>query len=123
MKDIFKDILDLNDVHGVVLFSLDGKVLFKEFLVPLPEEPERRDWWGVFFHALKGVREADVIFEGARLYIRKTAAGFLMVLTGRSAPTAMLRLHCDILLPLLKESPSSRGLSRLFKRGVPTGGR
>lgn len=123
MRDLFKDVLDLPDVRGIVLFSPEGKVLFKEFSVPLPEEPERREWWGLFFHSLKGVREADVIFEGARLYIRKTGSGFLMVLTGRSAPTAMLRLHCDILLPSLRDAPGPKGLSRLFKRGGPPGGK
>jgi hypothetical protein len=123
MKALFKDILALAQVQGVVFFSPEGKVLFKEFVAALPEEPEARDWWGLFFHSLKGIREAEVVYEKARLYIRRSEAGFLMVLTGREIRVAMLRLHCDILLPRLKEATTPKGISRFFRRGISSGGK
>jgi len=116
MKEIFQDILDMEDVFGVMLFSPEGKLLFKEFPLPPPEDPETRDWWPLFTASLDGVKEADLLFDQRRLYIRETDMGYLMVLMGSLAPTAMLRLSCDTLLPNLKEKRPARGLMRIFKR-------
>jgi len=116
MKELFQDILDMEDVLGLMLFSFEGKLLFKAFPVPPSEDPETRDWWPLFTASLDGVREADLLFDHRRLYIRKTNMGFLMVLMGSLAPTAMLRLNCDMLLPKLKEKRPSGGLMRIFKR-------
>ena len=115
MRELFNDILSLDDVNGIMLFSFEGELIFKEFLTPLPEEPERRVWWRVFIHSLSGAREVDLIFEKCRLYVRKTDLGYLMILMGVFAPIAMMRLNCDLLVPSLKQTKTTKGLKRLFR--------
>jgi hypothetical protein len=116
MKELFQDILEMEDVFGLMLFSFEGKLLFKAFPLPPSEDPETRDWWPLFTASLDGVKEADLLFDHRRLYIRETDMGYLMVLMGSLTPTAMLRLNCDMLLPKLKEKRPARGLMRIFKR-------
>lgn len=103
MKKLFKDILDIGDVKGIMLFSFGGKLVYKEFLAPLTEEPESKEWWPLFITSLEGIREADLVYEKGRLYLRKTDIGYLLILMGIFAPIAMVRLNCDILLPSLKQ--------------------
>jgi hypothetical protein len=116
MKDLFRGILDMEDVLGLMLFSFEGKLLFKAFPFPSTEDPETRDWWPLFTASLEGVKEADLLFDHRRLYIREMDMGYLMVLMGTLAPTAMLRLSCDMLLSKLKERRPSKGLMRIFRR-------
>jgi len=118
MKKLFKDILNMNDVKGVMLFSFTGELLFKEFVSPLSEEPEKKDWWRLFFLSLNKVNEAELVFEKSRLYIRKTELGFLMILMGCFAPVAMVRLNCDILIPALKQTTTMSGLKRFFMKNI-----
>jgi len=115
MKELFKDILSVEGVKGVILFSSQGEVIFKMFLSAIPEEPETRDW-ALFFDSVSKVRESDLIFEEGRIYIRKTELGFLVILMNSSAPVALVRLNCDVLLPSLKPAKTSKGLGRFFKR-------
>jgi hypothetical protein len=116
MKELFRDILSIDDVKGVMLFSFKGELVFKEFLLPLSEEPETREWWPLFIDSLQGVREADIVYENSRLYIRKTDLGYLLILMGLFAPVAMMRLNCDILLPSLEKMGATKGLVHFFKK-------
>lgn len=115
MKEIFKDILGVEGIKGIILFSAQGEVIFKTFLSAIPEDPEVRDW-ALFFESIKKVRESDLIFEGGKIYIRKTDLGFLVILMSSSTPVALVRLNCDVLLPSLKPAKTSTGLGRFFKR-------
>ena len=45
MKDLFNNILGIEDVQGVMLFSFEGRVLFGELLPPQAEELEKADFW------------------------------------------------------------------------------
>jgi hypothetical protein len=110
MKKLFNDILDMEDVEGIMLFSFKGELIYKLFLSPLAEEPENKGWWGLFIRSLNGVREADLIFEKSKFYIRKTEIGYLFV------PTAMVRLNCDMLLPALKRIKISKKGKSIFKK-------
>jgi hypothetical protein len=116
IKELFRDILGVDDVKGVMIFSLKGALVFKEFLTPISEEPESREWWPLFIDSLRGVREADIVYEKSRLYVRKTEIGYLLILMGLFAPVAMIRLNCDILLPSLEQKRTSKGLAYLFKK-------
>lgn len=120
MKALFGDILKLDGVWGIMLFSFEGQIIFKELLPgPSGETPkgELGDSWMPIIAAMNQVREADLIFESSRLYIRRTELGYLLVLMGAFAQTAMVRLNCDILLPSLRETKGgARGLKRLFKK-------
>ena len=116
MKKLFKDILNMEDINGIMLFSFKGELIFKLFLSPLAEEPENKDWWGLFIRSLNGIREADLIFEKSKFYIRKTEIGYLIILMGIFVPTAMVRLNCDMVLPALKRMKISKRGKSIFNR-------
>jgi hypothetical protein len=113
----FNDILELEDVKGIMVLSNEGQVLFRD--IPDPKlargNPDSMNW-ASFLEALDGIREADFVFEQCRLYVRESAGGYLLVLMGHFAPIAMVRLNCDIVLPSLKQAHASKGLARFFKR-------
>ena len=116
MKDRFKDILDTRDVQGIMFFSFDGEILFREFVSNPPEELEDVNW-PVFVHALNGIQEAELIFENTKFYIRKTGSGYILIIMGMFAPIAMVRLNCNILLPSFDQTKKkAKGLGRFFKK-------
>ena len=115
MQELFKDILNMEGVKGLMLFSFAGETVLKEFNQTPPEGIESRDW-SLFIESLAGMRETDLLFKKGRLYIRRTDIGYLVVLVGLFMPIAMLRLQCDILLPSLKPAKSPRGIRRLFRK-------
>ncbi len=116
MKDLFKDILDVQDVEGVIFFSLDGKLVFSEFISILPEKIEHIDWLS-FFHTLDTIREVELVFENSRFYVRRTGSGYILVVMGKSALIEMVRLNCNILLPAFEAAKKKpKGLGRIFKK-------
>ena len=115
MKERFKDILDLEDVQGVLFLSFDGKIIFSEFLSRLPEKFKAVNWL-LFIHTLKGIQEAEFIFENSRCYIRRAKTGYILVIMGKIALIEMVRLYCDILLPTFEQQKKKpKGLMRFFK--------
>ena len=115
MKELFNDIVKMEGINGVLLLSHEGTVLFEKFMSTSPPDFENRDWLG-FVAALGASREADIVFKEARIYIRRSEIGFLLVLVSPSVSMAMLRLNCDILLPSLKPVPEPKGIKKLFKK-------
>ena len=115
MHKLFNDILSTEGVKGILLFSFSGDLIFKEYISPIDEEPEHRDW-RFFIDSLEGMRETDLVFEKGRIYIRRTEMGYLVILMALFVPIAMIRLNCDILLPLLRQSKSGRKFGRFFKK-------
>ena len=115
MRELFKDILKMDGVKGLILFSFDGDPIYKEFNQTQPEGIESRDW-RLIIESLDGMRETDLVFTKGRLYVRRTDIGYLVVVMGLFVPIAMMRLQCDILLPSLKPAKSKKGIRRLFKR-------
>jgi hypothetical protein len=110
MKEIFSDILALEDVVGVVVSSSEGEILFAE------PSLETDSSLPLFIRTLGGVREADLIFEKSRIYVRRTDVGYLVILLGLFASGAMLRLHVDMVLPSLKQREKGKGLRSFFRR-------
>ena len=115
MRELFSDILRVEGVKGLILFSSAGEIIFKELSRSVLPEVTNRDW-RAFVESLGGMREADLIFEKGRLYIRSADLGYLVVLIGSFVPIAMMRLQCDILLPALKPAKSPKGIRRFFKK-------
>ena len=68
MKELFKDILGMEGVTGVLLLSPEGELTFKEMSAQLNQKIENQDW-RQFIEALDGIRETDLVFENARIYI------------------------------------------------------
>jgi hypothetical protein len=115
MKELFKDILHMKEVEGIILLTFDGRLVYKEFKPSLTGTPENLDWPSVL-SVLEGLREADFNFENGRIYCRRTGVGYLVVISKGNLSGAMLRLNCDILMPSLNPSKQSRSLKRFFKK-------
>jgi hypothetical protein len=116
MKELFKDILSIEDVEGIMLFSFEGELIFKQFLGHHPKYLEKKEWWGLLVKSLVKTREADLIFEKKRLYIRRTDLGYLIIPMTIFAQNAMVRLNCDIIQPSLKKDRATKGIVRFFKK-------
>ena len=115
MRELFDDILSIEDIRGLVLFSFSGDLLFKNFNHADGAEIDMR-LLSRFIDALGGIREADLIFTKGRLYVRRTESGYLFIIMGLLVPMAMLRLQCDVILPSLTPAKKKKGISRFFKR-------
>ena len=115
MRELFRDILSVEGVKGLILFSFAGEIVFKDLNHSALEDLASRDW-RPFIDSLAGMRDTDLIFVKGRLYIRKTDIGYLVVLLGSFVPIAMMRLQCDILLPSLKPAKTTKGFRRFFKK-------
>ena len=115
MQELFNEILGMEGVKGLMMFSFAGDPIYKKFNQAQPDGIDSRDW-SLFIESLSGMRETDLVFEKGRLYIRRTDIGYLVVLMGLFVPIAMMRLQCDILLPSLKPAKAAKGIRRLFKK-------
>ena len=115
MKELFKDILDLDGVKGIILLSSEGDISFKSFSEAIPNDLVSKSWT-MLIKNLSGIRETDLVFEEGRLYIRKSDLGYLLIWTSLFTPMAMLRLNCDIVLPSLKPVKSAKSFTRFFKK-------
>ena len=116
MKELFNDIRNTEDLEGILVFSVEGKVIYQEFLYAPTEEINNQDFWSGFISLLDGIREAELLFEKSKVYIREMDIGYLIIITGVFAPSAKIRLYCDILIPSLKSRRPSKRLKRIFKR-------
>lgn len=115
MKDVFKDIVNMDGVKGALLLSFDGAILFEDHRESSAASlgPSQREGLLV---ALDGVQETDAVYRDGRIYIRRSDIGFLLVNMSAAASVAMLRLNCDILLPTLKPTVEPKGMKRFFRK-------
>ena len=119
MKKLFKDILEIDNVEGVMFLTFEGEMIYREFSTEFDKESglkDKKGRWAMLIDALDGAREADAVFEDRRIYIRKAESGYIVVIMDVYAPIAMVRLNCDILLPELKNKKTSKGFLGLFKK-------
>ena len=116
MKDLLNDVLNINGVQGIILLSGEGKVIYDSM------EGKRSGMnltftnWKRLIDVLGNAREADFVFESGRFYLRQTHDGYLLISMQLHASIAMIKLNCDILLPHLKSTKSSKGIKGFFKR-------
>jgi len=117
-KNIFKDIIKLKDVTAVVHIGDDGKVLAGSFgdgsngLQSLQASN-----WQSLAQAFNEVKEAEILYENSRLFIKKAPSGFLLVVMGHFAPVALVRLNCDVVLSRLSATKTRfKGLADLFRK-------
>ena len=97
MKDLFKNIFDIDDVHGVMFLPIKGKPVFSEFVSQQPKNVGDINWLP-FIHTLNGIHEAEVVFEKYRFYLRRAGMGYILVVMGKAGLTEMVRLNCDVLI-------------------------
>ena len=74
MSALFDDLLAVEGVKGVMFFSAAGELLFEKSGAGGMDKAAARDWQALLV-SLDGAREADLIFEMGRLYIRKADGG------------------------------------------------
>lgn len=116
MEALFKDVLTISGVQGIVLLSDEGRVIYDSEASKHKGTRQRYTNWRKLFDVIQDAREADFVFVNGRIYVRRTGRGYLLVTMQSFASIAMVKLNCDIVLPQLKNSKDSRGLKGLFKR-------
>ena len=115
MKKLFRDLLEIEGVQGVLYFSSDGKILYKEFLVA-PASDLDSTAWSSFVAVFSDVKEAEFVYDTRWLYLRRSNGGIVLVIMALASSVAMVRLNCDIILPSLGDAKkASKGLGRFFK--------
>lgn len=119
MKDIFQDVTGIEGVHGLMIISNEGGVLQSRFGPEFKGEAERlsRINWLPFTIEMGGIKDAEMVFDSVRFYIKKFNLGYLLVIIGDRAPISLVRLNCEVLLPsLAKLEPTSKKISNIFRR-------
>lgn len=115
MKNLFHDILDMDGVHGLVLLSEDGKVLFESFESGQFDSQRSMMSLKAVLEALGEFHEISLVLEKGRCYLRQTGNGYLIISMDGLASAAMIKLSCDIIMPQLKKSKTG-GLRSFFRR-------
>ncbi len=100
LKTIFKDLLNLDDVQGIVFLSHRGKRLLCEYKGETRKDLKEFDWTA-FTNAFKCVREAELAFGNNRIFYRRSELGQVIIIMGWFATIAMIRLKCNELLPAI----------------------
>ena len=121
MKDIFKDVMGIEGVHGLMVISNEGSVMLSKFSSDFRQEEGKLSQvnWEPFTIEMGTIKDAELIYDSARFYIKKSETGFLIVIIGENAPISMVRLNCEILLPLLtKIQPASKRIGKILRKKI-----
>lgn len=117
MQQYFNDLMETEGVLGLLMISHEGDVLHKaDPSNILLEGPVHDIAFELVRSLTEDVQEADLVFSERRVYLRRTAIGTLLVFLALTAPIAMVRLHCDTVIPTLKSPKRAGGLKRFFGR-------
>lgn len=116
MQDIFKDVIKMDGVYGLIFFSPEGRVLFESIDPHWVSLPEDNGDWSKLMPVLQEMREADFVYEKGRIYLRATDQGYLLVIMGPVVSIAMVKLNCDIILPQINTAQPVGKRKGLFKR-------
>ncbi|MBS3809601.1 MAG: hypothetical protein KGY38_05565 [Desulfobacterales bacterium] len=120
MKDIFKDILGIEGVHGVIVLDTEGGVLLSRFSPDYRKEESRisKMSWDSLIRELAGITEAEFVFDRRRIYVRKVQHGFFMAVLDDLAPVSMVRLNCEILQPSLDRLKPGGRIGQILKKRI-----
>lgn len=113
MKDLFKDIFNIDNVQGVMFLPIKGKLVFSEFVSQQPKKIGDINW-PPFIQTLNGIHEAELIFENNRFYLRRAGLGYILVVMGEAGLTEMVRLNCDVLISSFKQTKKKHKGSEFF---------
>ncbi|MFO7839254.1 MAG: hypothetical protein R6X08_07135 [Desulfosalsimonadaceae bacterium] len=118
MKDLFKDVLGIEGVRGVVYLTDEGSVAFSQAAQEYQADAGRirEAGWPALAAAFAGITETEMVFDSGRLYIRKGNNGYLAVILEDHAPVSMVRLNCEVLMSSLDKQKSSKGIGQLFRK-------
>lgn len=120
MKDIFRDILSIEGVHGVAVINGQGELQLSRFSNEYKDEESRlgRLDWSLFVSELADTLEAEFVFERRRLYVRKIQPGFFITVLDDIAPVSMVRLNCEILQSSLDRLKPGGRLGQILKKRI-----
>jgi hypothetical protein len=115
---LLEGISKMDHVNGVLLLSFRGEILFCE--TQPTREVDLANWegWHSLLASLCGIRETELIGEAGNLYIRRTPLGYLLISLGGETTMKMVRVHCDTLIPSLKEYADDLDGSALDNEGM-----
>jgi len=116
MKEIFNDLLSIDDVRGALFIDAHNEIKIERYTAAFMPNLNPLDL-AAFMNAIGANSETEIHYDNLKLYIRKIETGHLLVVAGFGAQMAMVRLNCDVLAPLIKaqfEKPT--GLGRFFKK-------
>ncbi len=116
MQALFKDIIKMDGVYGLIFFSHEGRVLFESTDPHWISLPQGFRYADKLLPVLQKMREADFVYENGRIYVRAAERGYLLVIMGPLVSIAMVKLNCDIILPQLKIDKPGGKLKGLFRR-------
>lgn len=114
MQQILNDIHELDHVLGCLMIGTDGNPTHVQFSSALKIPPDGHDWTP-FVETLQEIQEAEFLFDDLRLYVRKTAIGYLLIVMEIYAVQSLVKLQCDVLVSKIG-SPKAKGLKRFFKK-------
>lgn len=122
MKDIFKDLVGIEGVHGAIVINPAGALVATRFSDQYPKEAAAIEAfnWEPLLSELGDFTEADFLFDQGRIYLKKRQAGFLLVVMNDIAPISMVRLNCEVLLPQLDSliNAGSSRIGRILKKKI-----
>ncbi len=113
MRKLFKDLMAMDGVKGVMLFMPSGELVYKEFRIG-GRSVSNQDWFALV-NSVGEMQEAELVFEKGRIYSRRTAEGILVVVMGLIAPSAMIRLNSEILLRNYKSLRARKRSKSIFR--------
>lgn len=116
MKEIFNDILAINDVKSAIFIDNQNEIKIESYAPGYKTDLSSLDL-SAFIRAIGTHNETEIHFDNLKLYIRKIDIGWLLIVSGHNVPMAMVRLNCDVLTPVVKsqfEKPT--GIGRFFKK-------
>ena len=121
MKDIFKDVMGITGVHALMVVTNEGSVMLSRFSPDFRSEEKKFSQinWEPFIIEMGSIKDAELVYDSARFYIIKSEAGFLIVIIGDNAPISLVRLNCEILLPLLRKiQPASKRIGNILRKVI-----
>jgi len=114
-RDAFDTLTSVEGVRAVLFFSPAGERIF-EHPSPAAGEASGAGHWLGLLECVRPLRAAELVYARGVLYIRTSQAGTLVVVTGLVAPSALIRLNCDIALQDVNAPPAPGGLLSRLKR-------
>ena len=108
MKNLFHDILDMDGVHGILLLSESGKVLFESFDIGQFSPQRSTMSLKTILDSLGDFREMSLILENGRCYLRQTENGYLIISMAGMVSTALKEVQnrrIQIIFPPLRDFP------------------
>jgi hypothetical protein len=121
MKEIFADILGMDNVYGVIFVDSQGKVSFSEISVDTKSDVANAPWTDLI-KSLDNAKEATLVFAKRRIFVRQTETGHIFVLMGLMAPLSTVRLNVESAMAGLAKAaaPAAKGggggFGRFFRR-------